>query len=151
MKIYFASWPTSDLWRISVWEHDQLDVTIDVYMSWLCVWKEINILSNIFCQSNNFSKVATDLITTCWGYNVSFIGVRNRSIRRKPLTCRKSLTNFITQCYIEYITPHMKRNNSCLGIGTLIKNGVVKLVWLFQVIAVILGIIKFHKLGNPNI
>jgi len=27
---------------------------------------------------------------------VSFIGGGNRSTRRKPLTCRKSLTNFIT-------------------------------------------------------
>ena len=27
---------------------------------------------------------------------VSFIGGRNRSTRRKPPTCRKSLTNFIT-------------------------------------------------------
>jgi len=25
---------------------------------------------------------------------VSFIGAENRSTRRKPLTCRKSLTNF---------------------------------------------------------
>jgi len=27
---------------------------------------------------------------------VSFIGEGNRNTRRKPLTCRKSLTNFIT-------------------------------------------------------
>ena len=27
---------------------------------------------------------------------VSFIGGRNRSTRRKPMTCHKSLTNFIT-------------------------------------------------------
>ena len=27
---------------------------------------------------------------------VSFIGGENRSVRRKPPTCRKSLTNFIT-------------------------------------------------------
>jgi hypothetical protein len=33
---------------------------------------------------------------------VSFIGGGNQ---RKPLTCRKSLTNFITQCCIEYISP----------------------------------------------
>ena len=36
---------------------------------------------------------------------VSFIGGGNQSTRRKPLTCRKSLTNFITQCCIEYISP----------------------------------------------
>jgi len=33
---------------------------------------------------------------------VSFIGGGNRSIQRKPPTCRKSLTTFITLCCIEY-------------------------------------------------
>jgi len=32
---------------------------------------------------------------------VSFIGGGNRCTPRKPPTCRKSLTNFITLCYIE--------------------------------------------------
>jgi len=36
---------------------------------------------------------------------VSFIGGRNRSTRRKPLTCRKSLTNFIPYYCIEHTTP----------------------------------------------
>jgi len=36
---------------------------------------------------------------------VSFIDEGNRSIRRKPPTCRKSLTNFITQFCIEYASP----------------------------------------------
>ena len=31
---------------------------------------------------------------------VSLIGEGNRNTRRKPLTCRKSLTNFITLCCI---------------------------------------------------
>jgi hypothetical protein len=31
---------------------------------------------------------------------VSFIGGGNQSTWRKPLTCRKSLTNFIALCYI---------------------------------------------------
>jgi hypothetical protein len=31
-----------------------------------------------------------------------FIGEGNRSIQRKPLTCRKSLTNCITYCCIKY-------------------------------------------------
>jgi hypothetical protein len=35
---------------------------------------------------------------------VSFIGGGNRSTRRKPPTCRKSLTNFITYCCIKYIS-----------------------------------------------
>jgi hypothetical protein len=29
----------------------------------------------------------------------------NRSTQRKPPTCRKSLTNFITECCIEYTSP----------------------------------------------
>ena len=36
---------------------------------------------------------------------VSFIGRGNWSYRRKPPICRKSLTNFITYCCIEYISP----------------------------------------------
>jgi hypothetical protein len=36
---------------------------------------------------------------------VSFIGGGNLSTWRKPLTCHKSLTNFITQCCIEYTSP----------------------------------------------
>jgi hypothetical protein len=40
-------------------------------------------------------------------YNVavSFIGGGNQSTRRKLPTCRKSLTNFITYCCIEYTSP----------------------------------------------
>ena len=36
---------------------------------------------------------------------VSISGGWNRSTRRKWLTCRKSLTNFITECCIEYTSP----------------------------------------------
>jgi hypothetical protein len=35
----------------------------------------------------------------------SFIDGGNRSSRRKPPTCRKSLTNFIIKCCIEYTSP----------------------------------------------
>ena len=35
----------------------------------------------------------------------SFINGGNQNTRRKPLTCRKSLTNFITKCCIEYTWP----------------------------------------------
>jgi len=41
---------------------------------------------------------------------VSFIGGGNQSTWRKPLTCRKSLTNFITLCCIEY-TSQWTRNS----------------------------------------
>jgi len=42
--------------------------------------------------------------------NISFISWRsvgegNRSTRRKPPTCRKSLPNFITYYFIEYTSP----------------------------------------------
>ena len=42
---------------------------------------------------------------------VSFIGGENRSTRRKPLTCRKSLTNFITYSCIECTTPERDLNS----------------------------------------
>ena len=47
---------------------------------------------------------------------VSFIGGGNR---RKPPTCRKSLTNFITYCCIEYTPPEWDSNSQLLVvIGT---------------------------------
>ena len=50
---------------------------------------------------------------------VSFIGGGNRSIRRKPPTCRKSLTNLITQCCIEHTSPWAGFELTTLGaIGT---------------------------------
>jgi len=42
---------------------------------------------------------------------VSFIGGGNQSTVRKPPTCRKLLTNFITQCCIEH-TSHEREWNS---------------------------------------
>ena len=36
---------------------------------------------------------------------LSFIGGGNRNTRTIPPTCRKSLTNFITNCCFEYISP----------------------------------------------
>jgi hypothetical protein len=47
---------------------------------------------------------------------VSFIGGRNRSTRRKPPTCRKSLTNFITY----------NRNNKGIFIENKDVNGKLK-------------------------
>jgi hypothetical protein len=41
---------------------------------------------------------------------VRFIGGGNRSTLRKQ-TCRKSLTNFITWCYIEYTSPELYSNS----------------------------------------
>jgi len=41
---------------------------------------------------------------------VSFIGGGNRSTQRKPVTCCKSQTNFITSCCIEYTSPERDSN-----------------------------------------
>ena len=48
---------------------------------------------------NTISSIYHDMV------EVSFIGGGNRSTWRKPPTYRKSLTNFITYCCIEYISP----------------------------------------------
>jgi len=42
---------------------------------------------------------------------ISFIGGGNRSAWRKPLTCRKSLTNFTTYCCIENISSEEDSNS----------------------------------------
>jgi hypothetical protein len=49
---------------------------------------------------------------------VSFIGGGNRCTRRNPPICRKSLTNFITKCFIEYISPWMGFKLTFVVIGT---------------------------------
>ena len=48
---------------------------------------------------------------------VSFIDGGNRSTRRKPPTCRKALTDFITYCCIEYTSPDRDSNSQrdCIG------------------------------------
>jgi hypothetical protein len=54
---------------------------------------------------------------------VSFIGGEKRSTQRKPPTCRKSLTNFIIYCCIEYtwgwvgfeLTALVVINTDCTG------------------------------------
>jgi hypothetical protein len=47
----------------------------------------------------------TSLSTIFQLYRGGFIGGGNWSTRRKPPTYRKSMTNFITQCCIEYTSP----------------------------------------------
>jgi len=42
---------------------------------------------------------------------ISFIGGGNRDTQRKPLTWRKSLTNFITQWCTEYTLPERDSNS----------------------------------------
>jgi len=41
----------------------------------------------------------------CYIVAVSFIEGGNQNTRRKSPTCRKSLTNFITYCCIDYTSP----------------------------------------------
>ena len=45
---------------------------------------------------------------------VSFIGGENRSTKRKPPIGRKSLTKFITECYIEYTSPTISGDRNIL-------------------------------------
>jgi hypothetical protein len=86
----------------------------------------------------NYTKLSTcglliDAWNSLWGYGVhrhlqhyfsyivtvSFIGGRNRSTRGKPLTCHKSLTNFITQCCIKYTSQWVEFElKSLMAIGT---------------------------------
>jgi len=44
---------------------------------------------------------------------VSLIGRKNQSTRRKPPTSRKSLTNLIIKCCIEYTSPAWDSNSQC--------------------------------------
>jgi hypothetical protein len=46
---------------------------------------------------------------------VNFIGGGNQSTQRKPLTCRKPLTNFITKCCIEYTSPEQGSPHNARG------------------------------------
>jgi len=48
-----------------------------------------------------FNATFNNISVISWR-TVNFIYGGNLSTRRKPRTFRKSLTNFITQCYIEY-------------------------------------------------
>jgi len=68
-------------------------------LSW---WSAVNLIEVCVTQSL-FPMIGLGLwclmpLLTIFGYVVvvSFIGGGNRSILRKPPTCRKSLTNFIT-------------------------------------------------------
>ena len=67
----------------------------------LVAWQQIieihaHPVPNVFIKGLE-SWYSTSLSTIVQLYHaVSFIGGGNRSTRRKPLNCRKSLTNFIT-------------------------------------------------------
>jgi len=50
---------------------------------------------------------------------VNFIGGGNRSARRKPPTCGKSLTNFMTYCCIEYTSPERDSSSNICYLYSL--------------------------------
>jgi hypothetical protein len=54
--------------------------------------------------SNDFVLTPLSIIFS-YIVTVSFIGGGNPRTWRKPPTCRKSMTNFITQCCIEITSP----------------------------------------------
>jgi hypothetical protein len=58
----------------------------------------MKVVGLVYCVYHHIQQYVSYIVA------VSFIGEGNQSTRRKPLTCRKSLTNFITQCCIEYIS-----------------------------------------------
>jgi hypothetical protein len=76
----------------------------------LRLWNECTLFCNLQSQARTHAVLVIDLYellgnsTQYFSYTavVSFIGGGNRSTRRKPSTCRKSLTNFIWQCFIRY-------------------------------------------------
>ena len=57
--------------------------------------------------STTFNNISVIL----WYNVVSFNGGGIQSIYRKLLTCRKSLTNFNIQCYIEHTLPDQDSNS----------------------------------------
>ena len=70
----------------------------------LHIFKLVNTRPTCFCD--NLHRVWW-LVCLYFSYIVvvSFIGGGNLGTQTKPPTCRKSLTNFITYCCIEYTLP----------------------------------------------
>ena len=58
--------------------------------------------------------------------NMYFIGGGNQSARRKPLTCRKSLTNFITQCCTSRPDRYFKSHHVDANIVNIFSNFYLK-------------------------
>jgi hypothetical protein len=58
-----------------------------------------NIRVRVMVNNATFNNILSYIVAIC------FIDGGNRSTWRKPPTCRKSLTSFITYCCIEYTSP----------------------------------------------
>ena len=64
-----------------------------------------NIRVKVMVNNATFNNILSYIVAIC------FIDGGNRSTWRKPPTCRKSLTNFITYCFIEYTSPRADSNS----------------------------------------
>ena len=109
ISIILCAWPkflsaVVFIWRNKMKEHNKKTINIQslinlhVYILWRILYLSIlkNLIKNIQVWFMVFNALM--LLSTIFSYivAVSFIGGGNRSTRRKPLTCHKSMTNFIT-------------------------------------------------------
>ena len=77
MILDLKKWKMYDIWRTSSDRKTLYGILVSVF-------------------SKEFQQYFSYIMT------ISFIGGGNQSTQRKPPTCHKSLTHFITQCCIEY-------------------------------------------------
>ena len=98
------------LWRNSIIFFNSA-VILDFFCTFHCklVWFGL-----VYDVSRHFQQYFSYIVA------VSCIGEGNLSTRRKPPTCRKSLTNFITYCCVKY-TSQYKR----FELTTLVVKGTV--------------------------
>jgi hypothetical protein len=111
ISIILCTWPkflsaVVFIWRNKMKEHNKKTINIQrlinlhvyIYILWRILYLSIlkNLIKNIQVWFMVFNALM--LLSTIFSYivAVSFIGGGNRSTRRKPLTCHKSMTNFIT-------------------------------------------------------
>ena len=64
---------------------------------------------------------------------VSFIGEGNRSTRRKPLTCRKSLTNVITGKRFHNYCTQQTACRICMQTATIVLIGFRRCFFFFKI------------------
>jgi hypothetical protein len=82
-----------------------------------CIWYKILNLYLSFYLSNLVFNATINNISVI-SVAVTFIGGGKCSTQRKPPTCLKSLTNFITLCCMEYTTPWAGSKFTLGVIGT---------------------------------
>ena len=105
--LYFFFWPLCCLFFFDiriliaplVWvnvQKNRLKWVISLYIWFMGVWVMV------------FNATFNNISVILW---LSFIGGGNQSTQRNLLTCRKSLTNFITWCCIKYTSPEQDSNS----------------------------------------